>query len=130
MGGHLSIMRHPVKKTLGILVIALSAGSVSTHAVAGGPHGYPQRQAFGHPHRASDWVGPLIVLGIAGAAISAAANPPSYAPPPQVTYVNPPAVYMPPPQPVGASYFCSSVGQFYPYTGYCPEGWQLVYPAR
>ncbi len=25
-----------------------------------------------------------------------------------------------------ASYYCSSVGQFYPNTSYCPEGWQLV----
>ena len=130
MGGHLSIMRRPVKKILGILVIALSAGALSTHALAGGPHGHPPRHKIVHQPRTSDWLGPLIVLGIAGAAISAAASPPSYAPPPQVTYVNPPAVVMPPPQPVGASYFCSSVGQFYPYTGYCPEGWQLVYPAR
>jgi hypothetical protein len=79
----------------------------------------------------------LIVLGIAGAAISAAASQPSYTPPPQVTYVTPQVTYvtpqvtyMPPPPPASASYFCSSVGQFYPNTSYCPEGWQLVYPAR
>jgi hypothetical protein len=47
-----------------------------------------------------------------------------------VTYVTPPVTYMPPPPPASASYFCSSVGQFYPNTSYCPEGWQLVYPAR
>lgn len=119
-----------MKKILGTLVIALSAAALSTPALADGPRGYQQRQYTGHQHRYSDWLGPLIVLGIAGAAISAAANQPSYAPPPQVTYVTPAVTYMPPPQPAGSSYFCSSVGQFYPNTSYCPEGWQLVYPAR
>lgn len=118
-----------MKKILGTLVIALSAAALSTPALADGPRGYQQRQYTGHQHRSSDWLGPLIVLGIAGAAISAAANQPSYAPP-QVTYVTPAVTYMPPPQPAGSSYFCSSVGQFYPNTSYCPEGWQLVYPAR
>lgn len=118
-----------MKKILGTLVIALSAAALSTPALADGPRGYQQRQYTGHQHRSSDWLGPLIVLGIAGAAISAAANQPSYAPP-QVTYVTPAVTYMPPPQPIGSSYFCSSVGQFYPNTSYCPEGWQLVYPAR
>ena len=94
--------------------------------MADGPHGYQQRQFTGHQHRSSDWLGPLIVLGIAGAAISAAANQPSYTPPPQVTYVSPAVTYVPPPPPASASYYCSSVGQFYPNTSYCPEGWQLV----
>jgi hypothetical protein len=113
-----------MKKLLGTLIIALSAGAVSTHALADGPHGYQHRHFTGHQHRSSDWLGPLIVLGIAGAAISAAANQPSYVPAP-VTYVSPPLTYMPP-QPANASYYCSSVGQFYPNTSYCPEGWQLV----
>ena len=117
-----------MKKILATLVIALSAGAVSTHALADGPRGYQQRQFTGHQHRSSDWLGPLIVLGIAGAAISAAANQPSYTPPPQVTYVSPAVTYVPPPPPASASYYCSSVGQFYPNTSYCPEGWQLVYP--
>lgn len=123
-----------MKKILGTLVMALSVGAVSTQALAGGPHGHGHKQQLrpsaSYPHRSSDWLGPLIVLGIAGAAISAAANQPSYTPPPQVTYVTPTVTYMPPPQPVSASYFCNSVGQFYPYTNYCPEGWQLVYPGR
>jgi hypothetical protein len=121
-----------MKKILGTLVIALSVGAVSTQALAGGPHGHGHhpRGSSGYQQRSSDWLGPLIVLGIAGAAISAAASQPSYTPPPQVTYVTPPVTYMPPPPPASASYFCSSVGQFYPNTSYCPEGWQLVYPVR
>ena len=120
-----------MKKILGTLVMALSVGAVSTQAWAGGPHGhghYP-RGSSGYQQRSSDWLGPLIVLGIAGAAISAAASQPSSTPP-QVTYVTPQVTYVPPPPPTSASYFCSSVGQFYPYTSYCPEGWQLVYPVR
>ncbi len=120
-----------MKKTLGTLVMALSVAVPSTSAWAGGPHGHgqPPRPSTGYQHRSSDWLGPLIVLGIAGAAISAAASQPSYTPPPQVTYVPPPVAFVPPP-PTSASYFCSSVGQFYPHTAYCPEGWQLVYTVR
>jgi hypothetical protein len=123
-----------MKKTLGTLVMALSLGAMSTQALAGGPHGHGHghhpRASSGYHQRSSDWLGPLIVLGIAGAAISAAASQPSTTPPPQVTYVTPPVTYVPPPPPASASYFCSSVGQFYPNTAYCPEGWQLVYPVR
>ena len=119
-----------MKKMIGTLVMALSLGAVSTQALAGGPHGHHQRPSVVYQQRSSDWLGPLIVLGIAGAAISAAASQPSYAPAPQLTYVTPSVTYLPPPQPVGGSYFCSSVGQFYPNTSYCPEGWQLVYPVR
>ena len=115
-----------MKKILGILVIALSVGAASTQAWAGGPHGHPHRQLSGQPYRTSDWLGPLIVLGIAGAAINAAAYAPNYAPAPAVTYMAPPVSYVPPPQPVNASYYCNSVGQFYPNTTYCPEGWQWV----
>jgi hypothetical protein len=115
-----------MKKLLGTLIIALSTGALSTHALADGPHGGQHRQFTGHQHRSSNWLGPLIVLGIAGAAINAAANPQSYVPAAQVTYGSPPVSYMPPPQPTNASYYCSSVGQYYPNTSYCPEGWQLI----
>ena len=121
-----------MKKILGPLVMALSVLALNTSAWAGGPHdhGHYARPSSNYQHRSSDWLGPLIILGIAGAAISAAANQPSYTPPPQVTYVPPPVAYVAPPSPANASYFCSSVGQFYPHTSYCPEGWQLVYPTR
>jgi hypothetical protein len=108
-----------MKKILATLIIALSAGTLTTPVWADGYRGHPSRAYNSHQNRTSDWLGPLIVLGIASAAIGAAANQPSYAPPPQVTY-------LPPPQPVNTSYYCSSVGQFYPNTSYCPEGWQLV----
>lgn len=43
-----------------------------------------------------------------------------------------PVEFAPVPAPplVNAWYFCRSVGQYYPYTQYCPEGWQLVAPTR
>ena len=64
----------------------------------------------------------LIALGVAGAVWSAAARP---AP----TYVAPTVTYYPPQPAPSASYYCASSGQYYPYTSYCPEGWQLVQPA-
>jgi hypothetical protein len=91
-----------------------------------------------------------LFLGLAGAVIGAAASqqsapPPAYVQPyvlPQTTYVQPAPVYVepaytapaivaqtPPSQPANAWYFCKSVGQYYPYTQYCPEGWQMVSPA-
>lgn len=114
-----------MKKILTTLVIALSASALSTQALADGVRGYPHRHHQELRSRSADWLGPLLVLGIASSAISAAANSPSYAPQPQVVYTPAPVTYAPPP-PASAGYFCSSVGQFYPNTTYCPEGWQMV----
>lgn len=70
------------------------------------------------------WVAPLLFLGLAGAAISAAATPPP------VTYVQPPLVQPAPPQaPTGTWYYCASASMYYPYTQHCPEGWQAVRPS-
>ena len=127
-----------MKKVLHPLILGILIASVSSLALAEGRHGHRHR----HPgnshgyhgkhgnHRAAEWLGALVVLGLAGAAISAAASPPEPVAPP-VSYVSPPIGYAaPPPAPVNASYFCASARQFYPYTAYCPEGWQLVLPGR
>jgi len=130
--------------------IALLIATMGCNALADGPRGYSypshQRDFRGYS-RDAGWVGPLLFLGLAGAVIGAAASQ-SSAPPP--TYVQPPVTYLPPaatyvtpaptyvapvemapaPAPVNAWYFCRSVGQYYPYTQYCPEGWQLVAPTR
>jgi hypothetical protein len=118
------------------MVLGILIASVSSLALAEGRHGsrHPGTSHGHHGkhgnHRAAEWLGALVVLGLAGAAISAAASPPEPAPP-LVSYVSPPIGYAaPPPAPVNASYFCASARQFYPYTAYCPEGWQLVLPAR
>jgi hypothetical protein len=126
-----------MKKVLLTGVILLTTCAVSLNAWAGGPHDRPYGHGHGHGRgyeghrgpvqRPNDWVAPLIVLGLAGAAISAAANA---APPAAVTYSTVPLRQMPPVPPANAGYFCNSVGQFYPYTTFCPEGWQLVMPAR
>ncbi len=127
-----------MKKVLHPLILGILIASVSSLALAEGRHGQGYRHpgnSHGHhgkqgSHRAAEWLGALVVLGLAGAAISAAASPPEPVAPP-VNYVSPPIGYAaPPPAPVNASYFCASARQFYPYTAYCPEGWQLVLPAR
>ena len=78
---------------------------------------------------AGDWIGALVVLGLAGAVIQATTSTPVLSAPP-VTYANPVNPSFPPPAPAEAHYFCASVRQFYPDTRYCPEGWQLLTPAR
>lgn len=64
--------------------------------------------------------------------------PPTYPPvviqpvPPVVVQSAPPVVRVPPAPPTppaNANYYCRSVGQYYPTTSYCPEGWQLVVPS-
>lgn len=113
-----------ILQTLGLVVVM---ASVSGQALAdGGRHGGHQgweHNRHGHGHRSGgNWVAPLIALGVAGAVWSAAARP---AP----TYVAPTVTYYPPQPAPSASYYCASSDQFYPYTSYCPEGWQLVQPA-
>lgn len=118
------------------LVLGILIASVSSLALAEGRHGsrHPGTSRGHHGkhvnHRAAEWLGALVVLGLAGAAISAAASPAEPAPP-LVSYVSLPIGYaVPPPEPVNANFFCASASQFYPDTAYCPEGWQLVLPAR
>ena len=129
------------------VVVALLVAALGGSALANGPRGHyshgPQRSHQSH-NSGGGWIAPLLFLGLAGAVIGAAASQPSAPPPvyvqppamyvpPAVTYVQPAPTYMAPvpaapPQPLNAWYFCKSVGQYYPYTQYCPEGWQLVSP--
>lgn len=135
-----------ITKSVGI---ALLIATMGCNAFADGPRGYSypshHRDFRGHSHDAG-WVAPLLFLGLAGAVIATAsqpsAPPPTYVQPsvtyipPAVTYVAPAPTYIAPvemapaPAPVNAWYFCRSVGQYYPYAQYCPEGWQLVAPTR
>lgn len=131
------------------IAAAVLCMTMACNALADGPRGYyPQGQHRGHHHgrsNDSNWVAPLLFLGIAGAVIGAAASQQSAPPPPQPVYVPPPVTYVQPtpvyvappvaipapapaPQPANAWYLCRSVGQYYPYTQHCPEGWQLVSP--
>ncbi|MES2948265.1 MAG: hypothetical protein V4858_06965 [Pseudomonadota bacterium] len=124
------------------VTVALLTAAMACSALANGPRGHYQgrHHNYQHRHHDSSWVAPLLFLGLAGAVIGAAASQqsapaPTYVEPP-VTYVQPAPTYVapavvvpaPPPQPVNAWYFCRSVGQYYPYTQNCPEGWQLVSP--
>jgi hypothetical protein len=130
------------------IAVAMLIGTMGSNAIADSQRGhYPQGQHRSYQGRGHDsgWVAPLLFLGLAGAVIGAAASQQSS---PQPTYVQPMVRYerlapvyaapeynapvgmtqTPQPQPVNAWYFCKSVGQYYPYTQYCPEGWQLVAP--
>jgi len=121
-----------MKKMLKTLGLVLVMASLSGQALAdGGRHGW-EHERYGHGYdrghdrgygyrSGGNWVAPLIALGVAGAVWGAAARP---AP----TYVAPAVTYYPPQPAPSASYYCASAGQFYPYTPYCPEGWQLVQP--
>jgi hypothetical protein len=116
-----------MKKILQTLSLVALMATVSGQALADGGHrgGYSgwERNRHEHDHRSGgNWVAPLIALGVAGAVWSAAARP---AP----TYVTPTVTYYPPQPAPNASYYCGSSGQYYPYTSYCPEGWQLVQSA-
>lgn len=137
-----------MKKYTKPALVTFLAAIMACNAFADGPRGYyyPQGQYRGYQERQrnSDWIAPLLFLGIAGAVIGAAASQQSAPLPQQQTvYVDPPATYArpapvyiappitiaaPPPQPTNAWYFCRSVGHYYPYTQNCPEGWQLVSP--
>ena len=134
------------------ITVALLTFTMGCSALADSRRGhYPQGQHRSHQVRGHDsgWIAPLLFLGLAGAVIGASASqqsapPPTYVQPyaqPQTTYIQPAPVYVapaypapaivaqtPPPQPANAWYFCKSVGQYYPYTPHCPEGWQLVSP--
>lgn len=81
-------------------------------------HGRAHRHHY-QPH----WVGPVITLGIGGTAIGATIYPQIPGPPP------PTIIYGAPPPSPRSWYFCPTVGQYYPYIQYCPDGWQAV-PAR
>ena len=110
---------------LGLIGLAIALAGLSGQALAnGGYYGGHHGNRHGYHHRnnyysGSNWVAPLVALGVAGAVISATSRP---AP----TYVEPSVTYYPPQPAPSVSYFCGSSGQFYPYTSYCPEGWQLV----
>lgn len=118
-----------MKKTLQIFGLAIALAGVSGQVLAdgghhGGNHGgyYGARPGYSSGYYSGgNWVAPLVALGVAGAVISAASRP---AP----VYVAPSVTYYPPQPAPSVSYFCGSSGQFYPYTAYCPEGWQLVQP--
>jgi hypothetical protein len=125
------------------MTVALLIATTGVSAFADDRRGYsshPYQGSYQSRRGGSDWVAPLLFLGIAGAVISAAASrsdssQTSYVPAP-TTYVPQapvylePAVVVPASPPVNAWYFCRSVGQYYPYAQNCPEGWQAVYPPQ
>lgn len=134
-----------ITKSLGVGVLIVTLGC---NAFADGGRGYSyssqHRHYQNHQGRSLDsgWVAPLLFLGLAGAVIGAASSQPRapepvYVQPAPVTYAPPVVAYpapvavtpMPSPAPAGVWYFCKSVGQYYPYTQYCPEGWTPVLPA-
>lgn len=119
-----------MKKAIALFVafsLALSAAGAA-HADRGYHERYrPPPRHHHHHHDRSDWVGPAAVLAITGLAIGAAAYNSRPAEP--TYYVTPPRSVEPPME-SGYWYYCESSGQYYPYTRYCPGGWQTVMPPR
>ena len=111
---------------LGISLVLSTAGTAQADWGRHGGHHRPPPPRH-HHHDRSDWVGPAAVLAITGLAIGAAYNSrpaePNY-------YVAPPRAIQAPPPDTGSWYYCGSSGQYYPYTNYCPEGWQSIMPPR
>ena len=110
--------------------------TLASSALAGG-YGYGHRGHHGHGRHTSDWVAPLLILGIAGAAIAASSQreaprqvytpPVEYRPAPTYAPTYAPAYgYAPTPQSDGPLWWCGSAGQYYPAVPYCPENWQLI----
>ena len=146
-----------MKRTATLLALAVVLTSINTPSLAQPRHRPPPPPPRSHVHvHGSDWLAPLIFLGVAGAVIGAASNappapvylpPPVYVPPP--VYGPPPVVIQqapPPPAPVvipsappaavappapvvtNVWYYCASARQYYPHTPYCPEGWRVIAP--
>jgi hypothetical protein len=112
-------------KTLKQICLAIGLATLLSGA-AHADH-YRHRQHGHHSHYSHHNGANVALLTIAGVAIGATTyryyNPPAvYAPPPQVVYMPPYA----PPAPASTLYFCRSSGQYYPYVGVCPEGWQIL----
>jgi hypothetical protein len=160
----------PMKITKIHFPILLLASALCLDAAAAG-RGSSGRYKPVYRSGLSSWVAPLVVLGVAGAVVSAARRdqelrnldaaraqyladinahnvyvPPiarefdaaAYARPYDPLYaiqapvvIHPmqssPAV-VPPAVPPDAVFFCRSVGQVFPKTNYCPEGWQRLSP--
>lgn len=125
--------------SIGVFLLVATLGC---NVWADSERGYSRgtHHSYQHRHHGSNWVAPLLFLGLAGAVIGAAANqsnppPASYNAHPTVTYIAPPTYIAPavvtqaPPPPPQVWYFCQSTRLYYPYTAYCPEGWQLVSPS-
>jgi len=85
-----------------------------------------QRHQHRHHHRHqrqhwSDAATAAIIIGAIGIAAYSTFNEPE-------VHVLPPSRVPPPPPQNRYWYYCASAGQYYPYVGHCPEGWQAVLP--
>ena len=92
-------------------------------------HGHHERYKH-HSHDKHDndnssvWAGVALIGAIAGLALLADRNEPTYN---QPSYVEPAyPSYTPPQAASNVWYYCQSSRAYYPYTRACPEGWQAV----
>lgn len=105
-------------------------GGYGGHGGHGGYGGHGQgafnHGGYSHGHGGRvPWAGVAAVGALAGLAVLATQSRPVYAAPyPVAPVYRAPVVYS-----GGGNvwYFCRSSAQYYPYTEYCPEGWQPVY---
>ncbi len=75
-------------------------------------------------HHHNHWNQAATALAIAG--LVGTASYYSYAPQAPVIIAPGAGPYQAPPSPDRIWYYCASARQYYPYTPYCPEGWQAI----
>lgn len=125
------------KTLIAALLIAVSSASISSAYAEVGHMGHGNGSHWNGGH----WSGGCFGCGLwlfdallaTDIAIQSAQQPVMVAPPPayvqpvpQPTYVQPMPAPMPAQPPVPTWYFCKSTNGYYPYTQYCPEGWQPI----
>ena len=143
------------KAAVAVVLLAVLAGSAQADGWRNRDRGWNDHHYRPAPARlrGADWIAPLVVLGIAGAAVAAVVNAPAPVivpqPQPVTVYSSPQTVYAQPqlaapvpvypvaptyalpPQadvsaPAGVAYYCPAYGQYHPRVQSCPSGWQLV----
>jgi hypothetical protein len=126
-----AIQEKYMKKMTIALITALSLAAVPAFAGHGHGHGGFNHGGYGHGGYSHGhggrvpWAGVAAVGAVAGLAVLATHSRPVYAAP----YYAAPA-YRAPVVYSGRGnvwYYCRSSALYYPYTEYCPEGWQPVY---
>ena len=122
-------------KLLTALILSMSLVTSPVYAEHGhnrdrdrGHHDHGHHQRYKHDKHDDDnssaWAGVALIGAIAGLALLADRDEPTYN---QPSYAEPAYPSYTPPQPAAnVWYYCQSSGAYYPYTRACPEGWQAV----
>ena len=120
-----------MKNLIIAFITALSLAALPAYADRGHGHGSFSHGSYGHGGNGHfhgggvPWAGVAAAGTATGLAIMATHSRPVY-----VTHYYAAPVYRAPMMYSGNRniwYYCQSSAMYYPYTDYCPEGWQTVY---